>query len=208
MQITVFGANGKVGRLVVGELLARHHQVVAVVHSKSPFTDDSNLRVVKGDVYLPRQVAEAVAGSQAVISTLGSWGTPGKDVLSVGMANIIPAMQANGIRRIVSLTGSGAFAAGDDISSLDSATHTLMDLAAGKVLRDGEQHIRLLQASGLDWTVLRSPVMTNGSVTAYRLQPGRPLPWATISRYTVAHAMADQFADASFLYQAPFIVRA
>jgi putative NADH-flavin reductase len=208
MQVTVFGAGGKVGRLVAGELLARGHQVVAVIHSTSPFfTEDPGLRVIKGDVYEAGQVTEALHGSQAVISALGSWGTPAKDIQTVGMANIAPAMQAQGIRRIVSITGAGAFAPNDVISKFENLSHMAMNIAAGKVLYDGEAHIKLLQNSGLDWTVLRSPIMTSNPATQYRLQTNRPLPWALISRYTIAHVMADQLEDVSFIGQSPYVTK-
>lgn len=208
MQITVFGAGGRVGRLVVGELLARKHQVIAVIHNKSPFfTEDPGLHIIKGDIYQAAQVAEALQGSQAVISALGSWGTPAKDIQTVGMTTIVPAMQTQGIRRIISVTGSGAFAPNDTISKFDSLTHMAGQLLAGKVLYDGEAHIKLLNNSGLDWTVIRSPVMTSNPATKYSLQTKRPLPWALISRYTVAQAMADQLDDMSFVGQSPHIVK-
>lgn len=208
MRIIVFGAGGKVGRLIVGELLNRGHQVTAFVHSKSPFNADTNLQIVKGDIYLPKQVAEAMIGQEMVISALGSWHTPGKDVLTVGMTSIIPAMKTVGIRRIVSLTGHYAFAPGDATSNFDRLTHAAMELVAPKVLHDGENHIRVLQGSGLDWTVLRSPLMTKKPTADYALQAKRPLPWTTISRLAVVRAMADQSADNRFYGQAPFVTAA
>ncbi len=126
-QITVFGASGKVGRLVVAELLGRGHNVVAFVHSQKltekDFVRDSvhdakatkNIRIVQGDIYNAVQVAAALSGSQAVISVLGSWGTKRKDILCSAMRAIIPAMEQQHIQRIVSLTGHDARTEGDNI---------------------------------------------------------------------------------------------
>src|SRR4051812_42365964 len=100
MQVTVFGASGKVGRLVVAEALQRGYSVKAFVHSRNPFEDSPKLKVVKGDVYDSDDVAKALRGSDAVISCLGSWGSKRRDVLSSAMRMIIPAMTEQKIGRI------------------------------------------------------------------------------------------------------------
>ena len=78
MQITIFGANGKVGSLVVEMALQKGLHVVAFSHGKSLFTPSDNLRIVQGDVYNAADVSSALSGSDVVVSTLGSWGTPKK----------------------------------------------------------------------------------------------------------------------------------
>lgn len=205
MQITVFGASGKVGRLVVEELLARHNTVVAFVHNSTPFMANDKLKVITGSVYDTATVAAAIAGSDAVISALGSWGTPSKDVLSVAMTNIIPVMHACGVKRIVSLTGHDARVVGDSIGLAHRLSHVLLGVVAGKILYDGENHIRLLAQTSLEWTVLRSPIMTAQNNKTYGLGAYRPLPWATIPRLAVAKAVADQIGTTDYLQQSPFI---
>lgn len=84
MQVTIFGANGKIGTLVVTELLARKNSVKAFVHNHATLPENVNLTVVKGDIHSATDVSQALQGSQAVISALGSWGTPQKDILGIG----------------------------------------------------------------------------------------------------------------------------
>ena len=208
MQITIYGASGKVGRLVVELALERGYQVVAFVHSSPPFTEHNNLRIVKGDIYNAKDVATAVKGSEAVISTLGSWGTPKKDVLTSGMQHIIPAMQSSGMRRIISLTGSDARAAGDSKSLIHRFSHTAAKIGAGKILADGERHIMLLEESDLDWTVVRSPIMNNrGDAPKFALTNERPMPWATINRRSVAQCMVDLSCSSEHQQEAQYITR-
>lgn len=207
MRITVFGASGKVGRLVVAEALRRGHHVRAFVHSQTDLDDDPDLSVFQGDVHDQAAVTDAVNGSQAVISTLGSWGTASKDIVSSGMRCIIPAMQQTGIERIVSLTGTDARDAGDRPNILQHLTHSLARIAAGRILHDGEEHIRLLRQSGLDWTVLRSPVMTSGG-NLYKLSLVAPKPWHTVPRRAVAKAIVDQLDGPGYSQRSPYLHRA
>lgn len=208
MKITVFGSTGKVGRLVVTDALKRGHEVVAFIHNSSPFNDQANLKIIKGDIYDPETVNKAVAGSQAVISALGSWGTPGKDILTSGMRNIIPAMKTNNVGRIVSLTGGGANAPDDELTAVDKMMHSIMDLLAHKVLVDGEEHIRLLKDSQLSWTVIRSPIMNElGNSSKYNLTVKRPSSFATINRHSVVQAMVDLAESDNYSQQAPYITR-
>lgn len=193
MRITVFGASGKVGRLVVAELLDRGYKVTVFVHEHNPFGND--VRAVKGDIHIAADVAQAVQGSDMVVSALGSWGTKRKDIVGAGTRNIIAAMETRGVRRLVTLTGSEARDPEDKPGLLQKASHFGASLMAGKILRDGEEHIRLLRASPLDWTTIRSPVMNNIGHKGYKLEDGWLSHFRTINRGAVARAMADQLKD-------------
>lgn len=206
VRVTIFGASGRIGRLVVQEALRRGYDVVAFVHSDAGFKPSKRLQVVQGDIHDETAVAAALAGSSVVVSALGSWGTPSKDIVSSGMRSIIPAMETQDIKRIVTLTGAESRASGDRLSIIHKVMRTLLRTAAGRVLADGEEHIRLLEASRLDWTVIRSPIMTPREVRGrYELGRKRPAPWALVSRHAVALSLIDQVEDTEWYKKAPFI---
>ena len=208
MHITIFGAGGNVGRLLVKAALGHGHSVTAFVHGEPRFPHHPYLTLHRGDIHDPQSVAKAMRGSDAIISALGSWGTPKKDILSSGMQSIIPAMQQQGIQRLVSLTGADARVSGDEISRLHRITHAALTLFASKVLRDSEEHIRLLRASGLDWMVIRSPIMNDfGNSATYHLVSTRPLPWQTIHRASVVRCMIDEVERPRHSCTAPYISR-
>ncbi len=210
MRIAIFGASGKVGRLVVKGALDAGHDVTAFAHHDPKFAKDSRLRIVRGDIHDSKDVAAAVKGADVVISALGSWGTKTKDIVGSGIANIIPAMEAAGAERIISLTGADARADGDKLGLLHRLTHAAIQVTPPrKILADGERHIRLLEQSGLDWTVIRSPVMNEkGDPKGFRFSTDRPAPWATVNRRSVALAILELIDDDSRSRQAPFITRA
>ena len=206
MQITVFGASGKIGRLVVSQLLDKGYSVVAFVYSKSNFENNDNLKVIKGDVHSQQDVEKAIQGSEIVISTLGSWHTKSKDILTSAMRSIIPAMGKQDIRRIISLTGSDAHAPGDRPNLLAKLMRPVLQVSAGKILADGEEHIKLLSNSDLNWAVVRSPVMRNfGASKAFDLSLRPTNIWETVNRQHVALAICSLVEDSGFEKSAPFV---
>lgn len=208
MHIVIFGANGRVGSKVVTQLLENGHSVKAFVHGNSNLADHEKLEVIYGDIRDISEVYAAVTGTDAVISTLGSWGTKSKDILTSGMLSIIPAMENQNIKRIISLTGAGAFIDDEKRNIIDTFSHFAMGLFAGKVLRDGENHMRLLQNTDLDWTVLRSPIMKEESTKEkYVLSNSPPLLWATIPRDHVVQGIVRLIETNEYTQQAPFISR-
>ncbi len=207
MKIVVFGASGRVGRRVVELLVHQGHMVFAVVHHNDPFQGTPNLFVKQMDVHDAGAVAAVLEESDAVISTLGSWGTKTGDVLSSAMESIIPAMKKHGVRRIVTLTGAVAFLPGEKPTLNQRLVQNVLKKADKRVIEDGEKHIQLLQASELDWTVLRSPVMMTLGKPTYQLADKLSGATASIHRQAVAQAMVDQIGDNTWLQQAPTIWR-
>lgn len=206
MNIAVFGANGRVGRLVVAELVRRGHHVRALVHGQPQQTSET-VEYRQCDIYDAAQVRESIVGCEAVISCLGSWGTKRQDVLSVGMQHIIPAMQENHVARIVSLTGADAWTESDRPGLIQKIMHLVFGIIAANILKDGETHIQLLAKSTLDWTVVRSPVMNEKGSDAYYLDSTYPAPTQTIHRQAVARALCDQLETHDFSRISPFIHR-
>jgi putative NADH-flavin reductase len=205
MVIAVFGASGKVGRLVVAEALARGYSVRALVHQYNNLPASSHVTVIRGDIRHTAAVADTLHGCTAVASTLGSWGTPTKDVVTQGMRRIIPLMERQGIERIVTLTGTDALDSTDQLTLSRRLSHLFAKLVARKILADGEEHIRLLRKSSLDWTTLRAPAMTNSPRIFYKLSMQPLRPWDTIPRKAIAKAIVDQLDGPSYSRCAPFV---
>ena len=106
MNVTVFGATGQIGRLVVVDLLSGGHDVTAYVRNPGKLgRSDPRLVTVTGELSDTARILQAVRGSDAVISALGpilrrgSRGTPVAD----GTANIVAAMQTEHVGRYIGL---------------------------------------------------------------------------------------------------------
>jgi putative NADH-flavin reductase len=106
MRVTVFGATGKIGRLVVQQLLTAGHDVTTLVRNPAKLTfTHPRLTVLTGQLSDGSAVKEAINGNDAVISALGPSlnskvsGTQ----LADGTHHIITAMDAAGVSRFIGL---------------------------------------------------------------------------------------------------------
>lgn len=135
----------------------------ALVRDPSKLTPHPQLEIRKGDVLNLTNVARVVAGSNAVISTLGGAGleNPG-EAQSQGMRNIVDAMQKHGVRRVLGVAGGGI---------LDSAKGGLRHDQAGFPEVFKAVSIRHMQAweamrdSDLDWTMIATGDIVPGTRT-------------------------------------------
>lgn len=207
MKIVVFGASGRVGSRIVELLVHQGHDVFAVIHKHDIFQGTPHLYVRPLDVHDADAVAAVLEGAGAVVSALSSWGSKDGDVLSSAMRAIIPAMDEQGVKRIVSLTGNAAFTPDDKPSLVQEAGRTMLRKIAPHVVEDGEAHMALLRESDLDWTVVRSPVMNNLGKKDYILSAKLSNPTDTIHRQAVAEAMVAELHDGTWLRQTPTIWR-
>lgn len=209
MLIVVFGANGRVGSKVVAEAVRRGHTVRAFVFSTAEHVlQHERVEVVQGDATNAKDVASVIEGVDAVINCLGSWGTKTKDIQMRAMRVIIPAMQAADVKRIVSLTGAEARALSDSVTIRNRTSRFIFGLLAKKILLDGEDHLHQLEHSKFDWTVVRSPAMTDkGTGSGYVFTAKKPSLIATIRRDSVVSAILDLVESGQQQQKAPFLSR-
>lgn len=207
MKLAVFGASGRTGRPLVEQALASGHEVTAFVRDPSKLgMEHERLTVVEGDVKDSEKVREAVEGADAVLSALGHTKSSAKDVQTVGTENIVAAMQESGVRRLVSLTGAGVGDPKDEPKLFDKAITTLLKLLQKDVLRDAEDHARVIEKSGLDWVIVRGPMLTEGEKKGeYRVGYVGKNSGTKISRADVADFMLQQAEDYTYLGQKPMV---
>jgi putative NADH-flavin reductase len=198
MRIALFGATGQVGGLLLDQALERRLAVTAFVRDPNRLSsrNSSALRVVTADVMDPEVIAPGLAGADAVVNTIGSPGRQPSTVTTDSSNSIIAAMKVTGVRRLVSLSGSMVDATGDG---------PLLRFVAKPIARrvfSGAYHDlvaadRLIHESGLEWTIVRPPRLTDDPGTGtYRTALDTNLPKAIkMARADVAAAMLGVIDD-------------
>lgn len=209
--IAILGATGKTGRRVLDRALAAGHDVRVLVRDPDKLPQATrvhpSLTIVQGDVLDGAVVDRVVGGSDVVLALFGQVKGSSKTLQADGTANIVSAMSRSGVRRIVTLSGGGLRAEGkDQPKAPDRIIRFLLKTLSGHVLADAEQHLVVLKASGLDWTVVRGPRLTETpGVGSYRVGWVGEDSSTQISRDDLADFILTQIDDGTFLHQMPFV---
>jgi len=169
VNITVFGANGRVGTLVVRRALHQGHQVTAFVHSHNPFEEHPQLTVVAGDVTDTTAVGGAVEGAEAVVSTLGAFRRGTGPVLAPGLTIITQAMRQHGTRRLVVLTGAGVARPGRRPNLRTRVNRFVLARMDRTAVTDAEDALAVVAGTGVAWTAVCAPTITAEGPDGYRL---------------------------------------
>ena len=180
MRITVFGATGATGRLVVQHALDHDLDVTAFTRSPDAAFDPP-VRIAHGDARDPVGVRAAIEDADAVISVLGigSRTDPTRD-LSDATRTVIAAMADAGVRRIVTTANASVFN--------DEPVAAPYAVAAEEHRRD----VAILRDSALDWTVAAPPWLKDDPPQrTYRIAIDAPAPGRSITRGDLAVFLLD-----------------
>lgn len=164
MKVLVLGAGGKTGSAVVRRAVDAGHQVTAFVHHADGYHGPSGVTVKEGDATDAAAVASAVAGQDAVIDTIGGK-TPYKSGISLEQdvaTAVIAAMQRHAVRRLVATSSLGV---GDSMAHASTAVRVLTKTFLRGSTADKAAMEANIEASGLDWTVVRPAVLSDAAPT-------------------------------------------
>lgn len=154
MKITIIGGSKGTGAQLANLARDAGHEVTALSRSGNA---PAGVRVITGDATDPAVAADAVAGADAVVVTVGgAKGVPHQRT-AVTRA-VIEAMKETGVRRLVVQSSLGA---GDSASQLPGPLRLIMRTALAKPLADHNEQERAVQGSGLDWTIVRPTGLTD-----------------------------------------------
>jgi putative NADH-flavin reductase len=188
MRLFILGATGGIGRALIAQGRERGHQVTAFVRSPQKLAPREGLTIRRGDPRNAAELAAALSGHDAVLSSLGPPGTGPTTIIRDASRNSVAAMQSAGVRRLLIVSAALLFEDAGFLAALLRRTllrHVAEDCAA---MED------VVTASGLDWTIVRPPRLTNGPITRrYNIADGRmPRGGFTVSRADVADFLLDE----------------
>ena len=207
MKITILGATGNVGRELLSQALESGHEVTVLVRNPEKLgATSSRVTVVQGDVSDANAVERAVAGVEAVLSTLGHTRDSANDVLAVASTNAVKALRKNGGRRIVVLANVALSEPGDQPTVGQKMQRGLMGLAMGQINKDHEAQAKVLADSGLDWTVVRAAVLADGPHTGqYKVGKLDSSAGSKIARADVADFMLKSLNSNTYVRSLPVV---
>jgi len=168
---------------------------------------DQRVNIIKGDVLNKDDVSKTIQGSDAVLVALGVKPPSKAKVVGPGTKNIIDAMRAHNVKRLI--VESAMFM--DDAVRKNSflislLTKTFMKgLYADKLVQESA-----VRESGLEWVIVRPVGLSSGHKTEiYRFGENLQLKgmFPTISRADVADFMLKQLSSDTNLNKAILVAR-
>jgi uncharacterized protein YbjT (DUF2867 family) len=204
MKILVFGATGKTGGLVVERALAKGHEVSVLARDMNKFKTPA-VKVILGDATTPDDVRRAVWGQDAVIDTIGGT-TPYKttELERMSARNLIDAMRATGVRRlvVVSMMGIG--------ESRAQAPFWYRSLLMPTFLRGSTKDKTAMEeevkASGLEYVIVRPPILKDDPPTGNVRVIGPGATGHAITRADLAEFLVEQVETDANLGRAVTVV--
>jgi uncharacterized protein YbjT (DUF2867 family) len=165
MKIVVFGGTGGTGKNVVALAAAEGHEVVAIARRPEAVAARAGLTVHKGDVLDPATFSAHLAGAGAVICAIG----PAKNsqpgtLISQGAKHVSAACAAAGVKRLVFESGM-MVGDGSELSWFGRLSIRAAQLFLGKLYRDKALAEATVRGSGLDWVIVRPPVLDHSAAT-------------------------------------------
>ncbi len=207
MKIVVFGASGGTGIKVVEQALEARHMVTAFLRTPSKIVmQHPGLTLFQGDVMDAATVEHAMVGQEVVISVLHTSRPPVPGMMETAAKNIVAAMQKYGIRRIISTTGAAVPQPEDQPKVGDRLINALLNILDRNFVVDSSANVKVIQASDLDWTIVRFPRLTDGAHTGkYRVGYMGKDSGTQISRADGADFVLKELAENKWLGKAPIV---
>jgi len=203
MKLTIFAATGGIGRQALERAIAEGHEVTAAVRNPKKLSREIRFVTVDLEAPDPAVLEHAVEGADAVLSCLGPRSPSEAGIASRGTRTIVRAMQKAGVRRIVVVSAAPISTVpspgrkepprqdpGDGFF-MRNLFSPLTKAALRKPYADLALMEDVIRDSGLDWTVVRPPRLTDKPLSGnYRMAYGRNLRGGfLVSRADVAHLM-------------------
>jgi putative NADH-flavin reductase len=166
--------------------------------------------VAIADVAAPDAVDRAVAGSDAVVSSLGvPLSRKPVSVYSQGNANIVAAMHRHGVKRLVTVSSSVIDPSWRPTGEFffNNVMDPLFNRRLGRTTHEDMRRMEgLVRASGLDWTIVRpSGLFDHPTVTRYQVQKNVADGLFT-ARADLAASMVAQLTDDRFVQRAMAVI--
>jgi biliverdin reductase / flavin reductase len=198
VKLAVFGATGGTGRELVERALKRGFEVVAPVRNPAALDiKHQKLDVIKGDVKNPAEVAAALSGCDAVVTSIGTGGLGTSraktTIFSDGLRNIVAGMQAHGIKRLVVISSVGV----EDDPTEGFVYRYVIKRLLKNMYDDMILMEEIVKASDRDWTLVRPALLVDhAALGSYYVEPGGNVPGArTIARADLADFTLDQLGS-------------
>jgi nucleoside-diphosphate-sugar epimerase len=165
MKVAILGSTGFVGKVLIHKAIALGYQVKTLARNPEKLDDiRDKVEIIQGSVFDPSAVEATIEGTEAVLSTIGPpQRNPGNpELYEKAMKDIVRIMDKHGIKRYIHIGGAGHAGGENESWPLNRRFLRLFISLFGKpILVTKHLEWEVLNASDLDWTLVRPPKIAN-----------------------------------------------
>lgn len=206
MKITIFGVEGDTIHLLIELALQAGHEIVLFIPENNFINLRENLVIHTGDLLDKEAVCEAIEGADAVISVVRPDETHINGEIPNGIDNIVTAMRNCQVSRIVWSTCTCISDPLDHPTILTHALNAIQEIKAQRSYNQAKIGTRIIQRSGLDWVIVRAPILTNTiSTGVYRIGYLNKSMRLTCSRENYVDFILKQISSDEWLHTMPVV---
>ena len=207
MKILIIGATRGVGLNLLSQSLSQGHTVSVLARDPdSSSLSGKEVRIIGGDIMESERVVEAVRGQDVVCLCIGIAATRKPvNVFSTGTKHVVDAMEAEGIKRLICVTGIGA---GDSKGHGGFFYDKLFNpLFLKTIYADKDKQESIIRESHLDWVIVRPGFLFNGPVTkTYKILTDlKGVTSGKISRGDVADFLLSELEEGKYRKLTPLL---
>lgn len=205
MNLTLFGASGRTGQLLLRMAIDYGYHVTAFTRSpdKIKFTH-TRLTVFQGDVLNYTDVLMATSHADVVLCTLGIDVNTRSTTLSDATMNIIEAMKENKCKRLIIQSSLGVAESSRYIGGF--FRWFILPVFLRYIFIDKALQEQYVKESGLEWIIVRPAGLTSKREKRnYHVSINKKIPrlFPKISRADVSRFMLQQIVSDEYLHQKP-----
>lgn len=202
--IAVIGASAGVGLLCVQQALERGHQVTSLSRRVEGLPEHRALKVIQGSAANVNDLRRATQDADAILVTLGTGMDRKPTTLYTDFGRALLELQPElGAKPIQILTGFGA---GDSAAFQGSVARLLFRLLLRAVYENKSALEAMVEASGLNWSLVRPGMLTNGTAKGPAHVQTEYVPSmkvSAVSRGAVARFMIEEAELSRYSHRKP-----
>lgn len=184
-NVLVLGASGQIARYAVPMLAEQGDTLTLFARNAAKVDAPEGARVIEGDVLDAAALGAALQGQDVVYANLGG------EIVAQAEA-LVSALDAAGVKRLLFIVSLGIY------HELPEPFEAWNQQMIGDALVDYRKAADVIEASDLDYTIIRPAWLTNNDETDYELtQRDEQFKGTEVSRKAVAAFIASVVADPS-----------
>ncbi len=206
-NILVLGATGHLGQVLARTLLSKNYSVTALVRNPDKFDSSfSKVKIITGSVMDENDLRKSLEGIDVVVSVLGHGFRTNFPIQEKVMSLLIPLMESNGTKRLITITGEALVVSKDKKSLRADITSNFLKLIDPYRMNDSIAQQNLIEKSSLDYTVVRTPIHSNkGPKKVTQAGATHPPIWQSVNRIAVCEFIVECIEKNTWVNKSPII---